>query len=133
MTRVAFGLTVAAVVLTAGGAAAQPTGRGAFATPPDWAGHPPPVGDLYGYSPLVRSVDPFPSRSSGYAHSMFLPRVGGRRISAQPAPVPRQPVVIYHAPAVAVAELPAIPVVPAGGTGPVTRPLPVVGLNRFVR
>jgi len=142
MNRAACGLAVVAVVFTAGGATAQPTGRGAFATPPDWAGHPPPVGDLFGYSPLVRSVDPFPSRSSGYAYSMFLPRVGGKRLSGQPAPVPRQPVVIHYIPAAspptggpptitatvtepACAELSAGPV----PTGPISAGLNPAGLN----
>ncbi len=153
MLRTALAGSVVAVVLAAGGASAQPTGRGAFATPPDWAGHPPPVGDLFGYSPLVRSVDPFPSRSSGYTYSMFLPRVGGKRVSGQPAPVPRQPVVMHHIPAApsptgcpppvtatatepASAELsadpkPADPVVPVGAVGPVVRPILAIGVNRF--
>jgi hypothetical protein len=131
MNRVVFGLAVAAVVFTAGGASAQPTGRGAFATPPDWAGHPPPVGDLFGYSPLVRSVDPFPTRSSGYAHSIFLPRVGGKRISGQPAPVSRHPVVIHYVPAATNPVVLPGPVLPVGAVGPVVRPAMASGVDRF--
>ena len=37
-------------------------------------------GDLYGYSPLVRTIDPFPTRTSGYALSIFMPHVGGKRV-----------------------------------------------------
>jgi hypothetical protein len=69
MTRTAFGASLVAIVLSAGLASAQNPAIGQLPLP----------GDLYGYSPLVPTIDPFPSRSTGYAPSMFGPN-GGKRI-----------------------------------------------------
>jgi hypothetical protein len=109
---------VVAVAATGGRAAAQSPAIGQL----------PPVGDLYGYAPLVPTIDPFPTRTSGYANSIFLPRVGGKRL----APVP-PPVVIHPAPVpapVSVAVLPTRPTVPPG---PVVMPAPPRGWHRFGR
>jgi hypothetical protein len=121
MTRVAFGVAVVAVALSGGVAMAQP---------PVWAGGPPPLNHIFGYSPLVPSVDPFPSRTSGYAQSMFW-RNGGKRIEPLPARLQRPGTVI---------EYPTLPSVPepavVGGTvtvGPVVQVMPARGWHRFGR
>ena len=119
MARIAFGMSVVMVALSVWPATAQSPAIGQL----------PPVGDLYGYSPLVPSVDPFPTRTSGYYHSMFDPRYGGKRV------YPPLPVVIHKAPAVpghlpAVSMLPTQPTVPLG---PVVTPAPVRGRQRFGR
>src|SRR5262245_21037040 len=126
MARGALGLSVLAVVLSAGLARAQwpgPQGPGPA------VGHPQPVGDLFGYSPLVPSVNPFPSRTSGYAQSIFSP-MGGKRI--EPLPPPRHPSVIV---------LPVVPCAPCvpyppgepAVIGPVVWAVPAQGLQRFAR
>ncbi|MCE9565664.1 MAG: hypothetical protein K8U57_26880 [Planctomycetes bacterium] len=69
MIRSAFGLSVIALCLSGSVASAQSPAIGQLALP----------GDLYGYSPLVPTIDPFPSRSTGYAPSMFGPN-GGKRL-----------------------------------------------------
>jgi len=80
MSRIAF--TLFALVFTGGIASAQSPAIGQLPLP----------GDLYGYSPLVPTIDPFPSRSTGYAPSMFGPN-GGRRmyypsVTRLSAPIP---------------------------------------------
>jgi hypothetical protein len=125
MGRRALGVSVLAVVLSAGFATAQNPGIGRL----------PPVGDLYGYSPLVQSIDPFPSRTSGYALSMFSP-MGGRRIEPLPARLQRYPaVVILPVPCGScVAAPPAQPVAAGPITaGPVVWAMPAQGLQRFAR
>jgi len=82
MIRSAFGLSVIAIALSGSIASAQSPAIGQLPLP----------GDLYGYSPLVPTIDPFPSRSTGYAPSMFGPN-GGRRmyypsVTRLTAPIP---------------------------------------------
>jgi len=82
MIRSAFGLSVIAITLSGSIASAQSPAIGQLPLP----------GDLYGYSPLVPTIDPFPSRSTGYAPSMFGPN-GGRRmyypsVTRLTAPIP---------------------------------------------
>src|SRR4051812_28213899 len=107
MTRVAFAGAVAAVALSGGSALAEQ---------PPWAGGPPPVGQLFGYSPLVHSVDPFPSKTSPYYPSMFHPVYGGKRVYPQLLTDPRRPPVVVReatpapvaAPVAVPASLPAV-------------------------
>lgn len=116
----------------------------ATAQPPVWLGGPVPPGQLYGYSPLVHTIDPFPSKTSPYAYSMFLPGVGGKRVYPSLVTNPRRrgyssyvegigaPRVVSTAPTV----LPAPLVAPAAAfepVGPIARPLPAQGLQRFGR
>src|SRR5438045_3504794 len=77
-----FGVAVVAVALSWNAATAQP---------PPYLGGPVPPGQLYGYSPLVHTIEPFPSKTSPYAHSMFLPGVGGKRVNPQLVIDPRRP------------------------------------------
>jgi hypothetical protein len=88
----------------------------------------PPPGDLYGYSPLVRTIDPFPTRTSGYAPSIFLPGIGGKRIYPPLATYPHQPVVVVERSPLVEPAVPAPMVV-----GPVEWPLPARGWHRFRR
>jgi hypothetical protein len=121
MSRIAFGVSVVTVALSGGVAAAQSPAVGQL----------PPVGDLYGYSPLVPTIDPFPSRTSGYYPSMFNPRYGGKRI--YPA---LPPVVIHPAPVPVPAQVPVVTVLPTQPTvpaGPVVMPAPPRGWHRFRR
>jgi hypothetical protein len=117
----------------------------ATAQPPPWAGGPTPPAHLYGYSPLVHTIELFPSKTSAYSQNMFGPN-GGRRVypalvvnPRRPSPpcavvievrdAPRVPTGTNLAPAApAPGLLPAAAFVPVG---PVTRPLPVQGLHRF--
>jgi len=94
-------------------------------------GQVPPHGDLYGYSPLVRTIDPFPTRTSGYAPSIFMPYVGGKRIYPPLATYPHEPIVVLErSPAV----VPTVPTVPAPTlVGPVEWPSPTRGWHRFRR
>jgi hypothetical protein len=85
----------------------------------------PPVGDLYGYSPIVPTIDPFPSRSTGYAPSMFMPRVGGKRLYYPPVRA-RDPVIIVERCAAAPAGAAAL-------AGPVLLPAPARAWYRFGR
>lgn len=126
MTRVAFGVAVAAVALSGGRAAAEQ---------PPWAGGVPPVGQLFGYSPLNHSIDPFPSKTSPYYHSMFHPVYGGKRVYPPLVIDPRRPTVTREAPAAVPATLPAVPAPadPAAVVGPVERPRLVRGWHRFGR
>ncbi len=119
MNRITIGVSVIAVALSGAVATAQP---------PDWAGHPPPVGELFGYSPLVPRIDPFPSRTSGYAHSMFNPRNGGKRIYPQAAPVAEPIIIIHEAPATLT---PSITITEPVFVGPMVQPVPVRGWHRF--
>jgi hypothetical protein len=91
------------------------------------AGQLPPVGDIFGYSPLVPSIDPFPTRTSGYAPSWFLPRIGGKRIypPQYAAQLPPQ-VVVLPATVVPVEE-------PAVIAGPVQPAAPPRAWHRFGR
>jgi|GEM_PF-6898755 len=126
-------LTVAVVVVVLSGEAvtAQPL--------PTVGGLGPP-GTLDGYSPLVPTIDMFPSKTSPYAPSLFGPN-GGRRVypqliinprrtcppSSYPSPYPTV-VVVREKPRPA----PPVRVVPASfeTAGPVIRPWQQ-GLNRF--
>jgi len=85
-------------------------------------------GDLYGYSPLVRTIDPFPTRTSGYALSIFMPHVGGKRVYPPIATYPHQPIVVMERSPVVVPIVPEPAVV-----GPVEMPLPARGWHRFRR
>jgi len=117
MYRVAFVLSVAVIALSAGFASAQSPAVGQL----------PPVGDLYGYSPLVPTIDPFPTRTSGYAYSMFLPKIGGKRINPPPG--------VHYPPVITVIHEPAAVVPqdqPAVLAGPVVLPAPPRGLHRFI-
>ena len=127
MTAVRLAVAVVAVALSWNVATAQP---------PPWVGGPIPPGQLFGYSPLVHSVDPFPSKTSGYAHSMFLPCIGGKRVYPPLVVNPRRP--SCHDVVIEVRDAPrAVPaVLPAAAfetAGPVVRPLPAQGLHRFDR
>jgi hypothetical protein len=122
MRRRVFGWSVAVVALAGGGATAQSFHGNAWTLP---GGPLPPIGSNFGYSPLVPAVEPFPSRTSGYAPSIYLPRIGGRRID--PVPVRRPPVVVTALPA------PVLPAEPAVAGPPVVWPLPARGLQRFGR
>jgi hypothetical protein len=121
MSRVAFSLF--ALALTGGVASAQSPAIGQLPLP----------GDLYGYSPLVPTIDPFPSRSSGYYHSMFHPVYGGRRIPAGVTRLPAPAVVVEGAvPPIPLAEPAALPVGPTVTAMP--QPLPQArGFRRFAR
>jgi hypothetical protein len=84
-------------------------------------------GDIFGYSPLVRTVDPFPTRTSGYAPSWFLPRIGGKRIYPPQYAAQLQPTVVV---------LPGTVVVPdeaAIVAGPVQPAVPPRAWHRFGR
>jgi hypothetical protein len=70
VTRAVFAASLFVVALSDNFAAAQSPAVGQLPLP----------GDIYGYSPLVPTIDPFPTRTSGYAPSWFLPRIGGKRI-----------------------------------------------------
>lgn len=119
MTRTALALLV--VGFTGSLAAAQNPAVGQLPLP----------GDLYGYSPLVRTIDPFPTRTSGYALSIFTPHVGGKRVYPPIATYPHQPIVVVERSPVVV---PTVPTVPAPTVvGPVAMPLPARGWHRFRR
>ena len=75
-------------------------------------------GDLYGYSPLVRTIDPFPTRTSGYAPSMFLPGIGGKRIYPPPVVVEDPRVVVADPGTVIVSGEPGVIVGPVQWTAP---------------
>jgi hypothetical protein len=109
--RLAFGLSVVAVALSGGVASAEQ---------PPWAGGPPPIGSWFGYSPLVHSVDPFPSKTSPYYHSMFHPVYGGKRVYPSLLTDPRGSG--YREPAVIIT--PDVPVVPFPQAGSVVQPGP---------
>ena len=125
MTAVRLGVAVVVVALSCGAATAQP---------PPWVGGPIPPGHLFGYSPFVHMVDPFPSKTSGYALSIFGPN-GGKRVYPPLVVNPRRPscptviIEVRDAPRPAPVVLPAV----AFEAGPVVRPLPVQGLHRFER
>jgi hypothetical protein len=115
----------------------------ALAQPPVWAGGPIPPGQIYGYSPLVPTIDPFPTKTSPYAPSIFGP-FGGRRVYPQLVVNPRRPAYRFEngswnssrvPTGTNLANLaPAEPVVTtAFAVGPVVQPLPVTGLQRFGR
>jgi hypothetical protein len=108
----------------------------ATAQPPVWVAGPVPPGELYGYSPLVHSIEPFPSKTSPYSYSMFIPGVGGKRVYPSLVTDPRRrcpagPAVVEvrHAPRTAPTVLPAA----YETAGPVARPRPAQGLSRFGR
>jgi hypothetical protein len=131
MHAVKFGIAVVVVALSWNAATAQP--------PPSLGG-PIPPGQLFGYSPLVHSVEPFPSKTSPYAPSMFLPGVGGKRLPTQLVIDPRRPSPSCNAVIIEVRDAPrfrpAPPVMQAvafSPAGPVVRPLPVQGMHRFDR
>lgn len=115
MSRTAFGLSVIAITLSSSIASAQSPAIGQLALP----------GDLYGYSPLVPTIDPFPSRSSGYAPSMFGPN-GGKRMY-YPSVTRLSPPIVVHGDAV------ATPVQPTVIMGSVQSTMPVRGFRRFGR
>lgn len=121
-----FAVAVVAVLLSWGAASAQP---------PVWVGGPTPPSHLEGYSPFVPAVDPFPSKTSPYAHSMFLPGVGGKRLPTQLVIDPRRQ---CHTVIIEVRDAPRFK--PTGTVmqaasfepvGPVVKPLPVQGTHRF--
>jgi hypothetical protein len=119
VTRFVFSASLLVVAVSASLATAQSPAVGQLPLP----------GNVYGYSPLVPSVDPFPTRTSGYAPSMFLPRVGGKRIVPLPARAG-----IHHQPTVIVE--PGVMMVPAEPTilvGPVQLPPPARAWHRFGR
>jgi hypothetical protein len=125
MHRIGLGIAVVVVVLSWEVATAQP---------PPWAAGPIPPGQLFGYSPLVHTIEPFPTKTSGYGHSMFLPGVPGKRVYPPLIVNPRHPscpiiIEVRDAPRAAPPVLPAAALVPVGP--PVVRPLPVQGLHRF--
>jgi hypothetical protein len=117
VTRIVVASLIA-VTLSAGLASAQGPAAGQL----------PPVGDIFGYSPLVPSVDPFPTRTSGYAPSWFLPRIGGKRIYPPQYAAQLSPQVVV---------LPGTVVVPAEETavltGPVQPASPPRAWHRFGR
>src|SRR5262249_6972559 len=117
VTRTAFCASLVAVTLSGSFATAQSPAIGQLPLP----------GDLYGYSPLVPTINPFPSRSTGYAPSMFMPGVGGKRLYYPPVRA-RDPVVtvVRCAP-------PIDPAVLAGPVGPVEFPMPPRAWHRFGR
>jgi hypothetical protein len=125
MPAIRFGIAAVVVAMSWGAATAQP---------PPYLGGPVPPGQLYGYSPLVHTIEPFPSRTSGYALSIFGPN-GGRRVHPSLVVNPRRPchtviIEVRDAPRPAPALLPAAALEPVG---PVARPLPGEGLHRFNR
>jgi len=118
--RSAFGLSVIAISLSGSVVSAQSPAIGQLPLP----------GDLYGYSPLVPTIDPFPSRSTGYAPSMFGPN-GGKRLYypavtrlGTPIPVAQGAV----APGAA-----AGPIEPTVVIGTVQSTMPARGFRRFGR
>lgn len=126
MIRLAFGLSVLAVALSAGAVGAQQ---------PPWAGGPPPIGNLFGYSPLTHSIDPFPSKTSPYYQSMFHPVLGGKRVYPSLVTDPR-PTATRQTPVVTAPEAPVTMVAPGGPAviaGPVQTVAPARGLRRFGR
>lgn len=126
MTAVRFAVAVVAVALSWEVATAQP---------PPWAGGPVPPGQLYGYSPLVHTIEPFPRKTSGYGLTMFHPG-GDRRLYPTLIINPRRPsptvatvvIEVRDAPLRAPALLPAAAFEPVG---PVVRSRPAQGLHRF--
>ncbi len=126
MSRSAFGLSVIAITLSGSIASAQSPAIGQLALP----------GDLYGYSPLVPTIDPFPSRSSGYSRSMFGPN-GGKRmyypsVTRLSPPIPVAPAVV--APGIAAAPgIAGAPIEPTVIIGSVQSTMPVRGFRRFGR
>jgi hypothetical protein len=127
MHAVKLGVAVIAVALLGGVATAQP---------PTWVGGPTPPGQLFGYSPLVPTVEPFPSKTSPYAPSMFLPGIGGKRMNTQLVIDPRRSCTVI----IEVRDAPRIhtgvPVMQAAAfepAGPIVRPLPMQGMHRFDR
>ena len=109
-------------------------GGTATAEQPPWAGGVPPVGQLYGYSPLNHSIDPFPSKTSPYYHSMFHPVYGGKRVSPFLLTDPRRPpVVIQEAPTVVTEAVPAAPAAVALPTQPTVVAAPPVERPRLLR
>ena len=117
MSRLAF--TLFALAFTGGVASAQSPAIGQLPLP----------GDLYGYSPLSPTIDPFPSRSSGYYHSMFHPQYGGKRIPVTRLAAPT--VVVQPAPAGVAAEPAALPIGPTVAAMP--QPTTMRGFRRFGR
>ncbi|MFO0825427.1 MAG: hypothetical protein U0792_20290 [Gemmataceae bacterium] len=121
MSRVAF--TLFALVFTVDSASAQSPAIGQLPLP----------GDLYGYSPLVPTIDPFPSRSSGYYHSMFHPQYGGKRIPVGVTRLPAPGVVVEGpVPPIPLAEPAALPVGPTVTAAPQPISTPR-GFRRFGR
>ncbi|MBA4190162.1 MAG: hypothetical protein C0467_19430 [Planctomycetaceae bacterium] len=114
MIRSAFGLSVIVITLSGSVASAQNPAIGQLPLP----------GDLYGYSTLVPTIDPFPSRSTGYAPSMFGPN-GGKRlyypsVTRLSAPIPvAQGAVVANEPTVIL--------------GSVESAMPARGFRRFRR
>jgi hypothetical protein len=91
--------------------------------------------------PLVPTVDPFPTKTSGYAPSIVGP-LGGRRVNPPLVVNPRRPscpvvIEIRNAPRVPTGTNLAstAPVVTTAAlvVGPVAQPLPATGLHRFER
>ena len=115
MNRTVFSALLLAVALSGNFASAQSPAIGQLPLP----------GDLYGYSPLVPTIDPFPSRSTGYAPSMFMPRVGGKRLYYPPVRA-RDPVIVVERCAAAPAGAAAL-------AGPVLLPSPERAWYRFGR
>jgi hypothetical protein len=115
VTRTALSASLLVVGLTGGVAFAQNPAVGQLPLP----------GDLYGYSPLVRTIDPFPTRTSGYAYSMFLPGIGGKRIYPPPVVVedPRQ--------VIALPDATMMPAETGAVIGPVQPVQPARGWHRF--
>jgi hypothetical protein len=116
VTRGAFGVSLVALVLWGNFASAQSPAVGQLPLP----------GDLYGYSPLVPTIDPFPTRTSGYAPSMFLPKIGGKRIYPPPVVIQERVVVAAPDTAVVLADR-------AATAGPVEFPAPARAWYRFRR
>jgi hypothetical protein len=106
VTRIAFGVSLLVAALSVTAAAAQNPAVGQLPLP----------GHLYGYSPLVPTIDPFPSRSTGYAPSMFGRR-GGKRLYYPPVRA-TDPVIVVD---------PCTP----GFVGPVQLPMPARAWHRF--
>ena len=84
-------------------------------------------GDIFGYSPLVPTVDPFPTRTSGYAPSWFLPRIGGKRIYPPRYAAQLPPEVVVIPGTVVAADEPVIV------AGPVQSAPPPRAWHRFAR
>ncbi|MBN9119393.1 MAG: hypothetical protein J0I06_09570 [Planctomycetes bacterium] len=122
MPAVRLALVVVAVALPWEAAPAQP---------PPWAGGPVPPGQLYGYSPLVHTIEPFPSKTSGYGLTMFHAR-GDKRANPPLVIDPRRPCPTV---VIEVRDAPRAPaLLPAGAfepVGPVVRPRPARGAHRF--
>jgi hypothetical protein len=117
MTRAILAAPLFVVALSASMARAQSPAVGQLPLP----------GDIYGYSPLVPTIDPFPTRTSGFATSWFLPRIGGKRISPPKYAAQLPPDVVFIPGTVVAVDEPAVV------AGPVQSVPPPRAWHRFGR